>query len=647
MKRNIFLIIPFFIFNLSGFSQTGKEKKEIVQQYNQTNIKLLEKKIISQNEKKEEDINAYLLKNPTIKREIKHADGTILKIRYIINNKPIYVTTLNVNSAKSTRTDFLHNGGALGLNLEGQNMHVATWDGGPTLSTHQEFLDDSPVPVTRVTTPDQSSSNDQSDHSTHVSGTIVAKGTNASAKGMAPKATLTSFDWDFDDLEALNQATTNGLLLSNHSYGIPTQTAASLNWMMGCYNTEARTWDDVAYNAPYYLAVVSAGNDGQTTYTGGLSNNYDKLVGNKNSKNNLVVANANNPLINPNGSGNLLSLFINTSSSQGPSDDGRIKPDITADGTSVFSPISTSNATYATWSGTSMSAPNTTGTLLLLQQYYNQLNSQFMRASTLKALVCHTADDDSSVIGPDAIFGWGLLNAKKAAETILDDQSKMAVILERTLNEDETYTMSFTADSTSPLSATLCWTDPPGNDQSGILNGISPALINDLDIRLTGNSTTYFPWKLDLNNIVGFAITGDNLVDTVENIDINSPTSGNYTLTVSHKGTLTNNSQDYSIILTGSNMTLGINNEATALFGFSVWPNPAKNELNYKFNSSTNTDSNILLKDIQGRIIYSDSINSGGQIITGSINTSNFAKGLYIMTVKQGNNSYNKKVILN
>ncbi len=188
-----------------------------------------------------------------------------------MNGQPIYYSTDNVSEAVSTRTNFLQTGGGLGLNLDGQNMHVATWDGGPTLATHQEFLDNSPIPVSRVDNPDLSASNDQSDHSTHVSGTIIAKGTSAQAKGMAPQATLTSFDWDFDDQEALNEATTNGLLLSNHSYGIPMQTNPTFAWMMGCYDSEARTWDDVAFNAPYLLCVVSAGNDGSNTYTGGLS----------------------------------------------------------------------------------------------------------------------------------------------------------------------------------------------------------------------------------------------------------------------------------------------------------------------------------------------------------------------------------------
>lgn len=638
------LLLTVFIFTSNIYGQTIEERKKIVENYDKIEINNLKQALIEKNNINKKAVDDFVARTG-IDRVIKLENGGVMELMMIIDGKPIYYTTDNVNSAKATRTDFLHNGGALGLNLEGQNMHVATWDGGPTLASHQEFEDYQAIPSSRVDNPDLSASNDQSNHSTHVSGTIIAKGINAPAKGMAPRATLTSFDWDFDDVEALNEASTNGLLLSNHSYGVPMQTAASLNWMMGCYNTEARTWDEVAYSAPYYLSVVSAGNNGSDTYNGGLANNYDKLVGNKNSKNNLVVANANDPLIHPNGSGDLLNLFINVGSSQGPSDDGRIKPDISADGTNVFSPISTSDQAYSVYSGTSMSAPNTTGTLLLLQQYYNQLNTKYMRAATLKGLACHTADDDFSSPGPDPIFGWGLLNAKTAAETIEKDSNGQALISELSLANGETYSFTFGASGTEPLSATLCWTDPAGFDQSGSLNSPTPALVNDLDLRLTdSNSSISLPWKLQLSNVAGLATTGDNTVDTVENIDIAAPVAGVYTLTVTHKGSLTNSNQAFSLIVTGSDLTLST--QESSISEFFMWPNPANDILNFKFNSLNNTNVNVSLVDIQGREVYSNIINSNNSTINSSINTSSFSKGVYILNIKQGNAHINKKVIV-
>ncbi|AUC77491.1 S8 family serine peptidase [Olleya sp. Bg11-27] len=649
-KKILFAVALLIVTNI--IAQTEAERQTIISEYNQSQIKALEKKIKQTNKNIQKEITDYVTTN-NVDRKYTNEDGTLFEIKYILNNKPVYMSTDNATEAISTRTNFLHNGGGLGLNLEGQNMHVATWDGGPTLSTHDEFLDDNTTPTSRVTTPDSSASNGESNHSTHVSGTIIAKGTQASAKGMAPQATLTSFDWDNDSLEALNQATTNGLLLSNHSYGIPVSTNGTQNaptWMMGCYNSDAVEWDTVAYNAPYYLMIASAGNDGSNTYTGGLANNYDKLTTNKNAKNNLVIANASNPLINPNGSGEMLNLFINTSSSQGPSDDGRVKPDITADGTDVYSPISTSNSSYDIYTGTSMSAPNTTGSLLLLQQYYNQLNSKYMKSATLKGLVCHTADDNTSSPGPDPIFGWGLLNSKVSAETIEQDATDGAAkIFESTLNNNDTFTTQVTIQSGQTLRATLCWTDPAGTAQDNQINSSTPALVNDLDLRITdASNSTFLPWKLQLSNVQGLAVKGDNLVDNIERVDINNAPAGTYTITINHKGTLTNALQNYSLIITGESLTSTLSTDTFKKeSNLSVWPNPAKETLNYSFKSQTNGKVQISLTDIQGRIVFTKTpFESQTSIIEGQLDLTGYSKGLYFFNIAQGNSTINKKVII-
>jgi hypothetical protein len=293
-----------------------------------------------------------------------------------------------------------------------------------------------------------------------------------------------------------------------------------------------------------------------------------------------------------------------------------------------------------------MSAPNTTGTLLLLQQYYNQLNTKYMRAATLKGLACHTADESPSLPGPGPIFGWGLLNAKRAAETILGDTNNTALIVETSLSPGQTYTRTFNVSGTSQLSATLCWTDPPGTAKDGQLNSPVPALVNDLDLRLTdSNSLVSLPWRLDLSNVGALAQKGDNLVDTVENIDIPAPVSGSYTLTVTHKGSLRDNlPQAFSIIVTGSDFTLSTRDNS--LSEFFIWPNPANDVINFKFNSVNNNKINVSLLDIQGREVFSNMISPNSSKITSSIETSSLSKGIYVLKINQGNAVMNKKVIL-
>ncbi|MEC8239073.1 MAG: S8 family serine peptidase [Bacteroidota bacterium] len=634
------LTFTFCLIFISIFAQTKKERAKIVNSYDKDRISNLKSELLSNDKLNKTAIAQFLIENPGFKRIIRSQDGSIKKIKYIIDNQPIYVTTHNAGSAEATRTNFLHPGGGLNLNLEGRNMNIGVWDGDNVRGTHVEFQSDNLTQGSRISSPDFGASDAYGTHATHVAGTIIATGLNESVKGMAPKASVISYDWDADSVEAANESLDNGLLLSNHSYGIPVQQNDNLNYLMGSYGAESREWDAITHLAEYYLPVVSAGNDGTTEYNGGLANNFDKLIGNKTSKNTLVVANARNPYILA--SGDLLFMNINSSSSQGPTDDGRIKPDISGDGTSVYSTVASTDNSYGSMTGTSMSAPNVSGTLLLLQELYNSINGFFMKASTLKALVCHTADDDNTV-GPDPVFGWGLLNAKFAAETILDDNNNLAQIHEGTLTSGETYTYSLFCDSNSPLKATLCWTDPPGS-VNNTLNSPSPALVNDLDLRISGMGMTYFPWKLDANNPQSWATTGDNIVDTVEGIEITFPQRGSYIITVSNKGSLLNGSQNFSLVITGSDLVLSdAVLDATALV---TWPNPANDVINFQYPSVSQIETQVTLSDLQGRVVYKSNLSSLDGLLRGQIKTSTFSKGFYILNLRQGNSVLNQKIIL-
>jgi trimeric autotransporter adhesin len=478
------------------------------------------------------------------------------------DGKPIYYTIKNVNAAKSTRTNHLNTGGSLGLNLNGQGITAYVWDGGPVRTSHQEFGG-------RVNIGDGITSlNTNSWHATHVTGTIGAAGVATAAKGMAPQVNCRTHEWNSDLTEATTAAI-NGMLLSNHSYGYDGNLIP--DWYFGAYIGVSRNWDNLMFNAPYYLMVNSAGNDGINNSYNALPLNgnagFDKLSGQATSKNSLVVANAQDANVNV--SGNLISVAINTSSSQGPTDDLRIKPDITGNGTSVYSSLDGSNIAYGNLTGTSMASPNVTGTLALLQQYNNSISGNFMRAATLKGLVLHTADA-AGPSGPDVIWGWGLLNAKRAAETITQNGTS-SIINELTLSQGQTQSFSVISNGISPLLASISWTDPGGVANSGTPNLTTPILVNDLDIRVTKNLTTYFPYRLTsitTNN------AGDNIVDPYERVDI-AGASGTYIITVTHKGTLANGSQKYSLVVTGlgscaSNITIS-GSYSTALTESQTW----------------------------------------------------------------------------
>ena len=452
----------------------------------------------------------------------------------------IYFRTDNVAAARSTRANHLNTGGSTGYNLDGQNMFACVWDEAHALLTHQEFDGaggNDRVSVMDATTPTLSS------HGCHVTGTIIASGFSASAKGMAPQGRVRGYNWS-SDLSEATTAAANGMLLSNHSYGYSQSGLAS--YYFGAYLTVARDWDNLMYNAPYYLMVKSAGNNGTTTYNTDpldpLYPQYDKLTDRTTCKNNLAIASANDASVDANG--NLLSVTISSFSSQGPTDDLRIKPDVAANGASLYSTDISSDSHYSTKSGTSMASPNATGTLLLLQQHAMQTNGAYMRAATLKGLVLHTADD-VGVTGPDAIWGWGLMNGKKAAQTISANGTS-AMINELVINQGQTYTFNVTSDGINKLMASISWTDPAGTATTA-LNSPTPRLVNDLDIRVSKSGTTWLPWTLTGVNTNANA---DNFRDPFERIEVGGA-SGTYTVTISHKGSLSSGSQSFSLIITG------------------------------------------------------------------------------------------------
>ncbi|MEZ4968282.1 MAG: hypothetical protein R2814_01210 [Flavobacteriaceae bacterium] len=117
-------------------------------------------------------------------------------------------------------------------------MLVGVWDAGAVLTNHKEFGN-------RVSTLDQSEIVDS--HATRVTGILVAEGLDKRSKGVAYKAKAVSNDWRRDKIEVAEMAA-NGLLLSNHSYGIMSDRVP--DWYFGSYIQVSRDWDKIMYNAP-------------------------------------------------------------------------------------------------------------------------------------------------------------------------------------------------------------------------------------------------------------------------------------------------------------------------------------------------------------------------------------------------------------
>jgi len=504
---------------------------------------------------------------------------------------PIYVhTTNNLDAARTISTNRVWPGGSAGLSLSGSGLtnRLGVWDGGRVLTTHQEFGG-------RAVQTDGATS--LSDHATHVAGTMVAGGIVANAKGMSFQAPIKSYDWGNDNSE-MSSAANGGMLISNHSYsqisgwqyndnfnpprwefwGDPSVSTVE-DYKYGFYDYISESWDQICFTYPNYLPFVAAGNDRNEPSTipstfyirdingqwvlGNSSNPpskvgpYNSISGGPSNAKNVLTVGAVNRLttgyVNPTG------VVMSSFSGWGPTDDGRIKPDVVANGVSVNSCISTSNTAYASLNGTSMATPNASGSALLIQQHHNNLRGSFMRSSTLKGLIIHTADEAGTSAGPDYTFGWGLMNTAKAVDVVTDNLKN--AIFQNTLTSQNSYTYTFFSDGTTPIRATICWTDRPGTSPSPSLNPITKMLVNDLDIRIKRNSDnqTFLPYVLNRATPTAPATTGDNSIDNVEQIHIAAPTAGTYTITITGKGLLVGGSQQYALIVSGITPQLNAN----------------------------------------------------------------------------------------
>ncbi len=314
-------------------------------------------------------------------------------------------------------------------------------------------------------------------------------------RGVAGAATISSSNFSNllpdDNANYLQQQ----ISVQNHSYGVGVE---------NFYGADAAAFDASALLNDSLLFVFSAGNSGNTTlatgYYSGLAA-HANLTGSFKMAKNIITAGA-------------VDSFgvVATASSRGPAYDGRVKPELVAYGED----------------GTSGAAALISGTAAVLQQAYKQANGGRLPSSALiKALLINSAED----VGPagiDFTSGYGNLNALKAVENLQAGHYFSGTVTD---NGSRAFSLPVPA-NTSKVTITLVWNDAPAPPNA------YRALVNDLDmeLQLPATSGRWQPWVLNsaaaADSLALLPVRKRDSLNTVEQVTVQNPAAGNYTIVV-------------------------------------------------------------------------------------------------------------------
>jgi serine protease AprX len=459
---------------------------------------------------------------------------------------------------------------------------------------------------------------DEFGHGTHVAGSLAGAGVQSGADpatqqyegsfaGVAPEASLViqAFEVDNDGIvtglelgpEAIfAQAYASGARIHSNSWGgitgIPFLDPAAV---FGGYPETSRDTDAFIWQHPdtaIFFAAGNSGNDGWYIFNGCLPIEQDGVVDLDSlnapgtAKNVITVGATENirtdaprsdaiwsnvdptcfglePLAsdlisdNPNG--------IAAFSSRGPTDDGRLKPDLVAPGTNVLSnrshdPDATgtlwglydANPHYQFSGGTSMATPLAAGAGVLVREWLGRQGLTNPSAAAIKAVLLNTTVDiapgqygtgttqEIPFSRPNPVSGWGRVDLGFLAEPEpyrlwLDDQPNGLATGQVQTYQDRAEKPLFVVDDSQPLRITLAWTDPPASLSA------ARQLVNDLDLVVIDPDGRQY-W--------GNQATGGDRINNVEGVIITKPEPGAYQVEVrAHNVPI--ESQPYALAVAG------------------------------------------------------------------------------------------------
>jgi subtilisin family serine protease len=249
--------------------------------------------------------------------------------------------------------------------------------------------------------------------------------------------------------------------------------------------------------------------------------------------------------------------FAATFSSRGPTRDGRLKPELVAQGVDQYSSIP--NNLYASMSGTSMSSPVVTGISALVAQQWKQTFNARPTPQQLKTLLIAGARDqvgpsDVDLPGPDFTYGFGLVDAQNSVDLIRADGATGSHIRTATVANGASVEVPLTVTSSGKFRAVLGWADPeavlppPSDSEDPVA---TRALVNDLDLKIIDPSgNTVLPYVLDAAHPNAAATRGVNTVDNTEVVEIANAAPGNYRAVITGRSVPVNSPQTFVFVST-------------------------------------------------------------------------------------------------
>jgi predicted outer membrane repeat protein len=403
------------------------------------------------------------------------------------------------------------------------------------------------------------------EHSTHVAGTVGGSGANSTNqggaalqwRGMAPAVDLISyaigltgsgvaFYENIPDIEADWAAAQNtygadlgtASLSSNIYYNYYPESCP----LMGNYGASSVLLDQIVRGGN---STIGIGDKYITTWAAGNERGWGTSC--DTYRTTSPPSGAKNPIQVGGSNTNNNTQYAHTS--WGPTDDGRIKPIVTAgacqttgDGGITSTDNNPAND-YTVMCGTSMATPAVAGGIALMLEHYRDVysTSGMFWPSTAKALLMHTADDLGPT-GPDYQWGYGQVDIQAAVDLITAQAFTQASISQ---GDVDVYYLVVPS-STTPLTVSLAW-----DDYQATLNA-DPTLINNLDLELVnpGGTAISRPWILNPDVPTDPATTGVDNLNNQEQVQVSNPAVGTWLVRV--KGTaVPQGPQDYSLVCEG------------------------------------------------------------------------------------------------